>query len=216
MGSIKIKKDTLAVVVPLVLIVVLAIAIGNINRIFPSPAAASKLNEIRHKVNYNASSSMLGTSPNATVTLIEFSDFQCPACQMAVPEVQKVIEYYGDEVNVVFKHFPIKSGSAKAAEAAECARDQGKFWEYHDILFEEYHGRESSLSSYATDLGLNVFEFNSCLRSGEKSAKVEADFAEGYRNGIKGTPTFFVNDIMLQGVHSFEDFRQVIDMELGK
>lgn len=213
----KADKDKIAVIAPIVLIVLLGIAIANIDKIFPTPSAADKVADIMRMVNYSAANSSAGTNPNASVTIIEFSDFQCPACTMAVGEVHKVMDYYGDKVNFVFKHFPVRQSSFKAAEAAECARDQAMFWEYHDILFRNSMQLDTPyLKLYARNIGLDMDEFNSCISDGRKAEKIKSDFKDGQTAGIKGTPTFFVNGIMLTGVHSFEEFRKIIDKELQK
>jgi protein-disulfide isomerase len=183
--------------------------------LFPTPSVTGKLTDIMQKVSINLSDERYGTNPNASVTVIEFSDFQCPACSMAVPEAHKIVMYYGNRINFVFKHFPAHEDSLKAAEAAECARDQGRFWEFHDKLFENSDRlKVNDLQRYARTMLLDTEKFNKCLLSGEKTAKVEADFRDGIKYGIQGTPTFFVNGIMMTGVQPFEEIKQIIDSEL--
>ncbi len=211
---IPVKKDTVALIVPIAIIIILGLVIVNIDKIFPTPSASDKIGEIGESVNFTASET--GTSPNASVTLVEFSDFLCPACAMGAPEVKKVMDYYGDRVNVVFKHYPAHDGADILAQASECARDQEKFWEYHDLLFENPLPNVGYLESVAESLGLDMDEFGLCLSSGEKDAKVRQDFMEGLSSNIRGTPTFFVNDIQMVGAQSFEEFKQVIDKELKK
>ncbi len=215
MVRIKVKKDTLAVLIPIALIIILGAVMANFDSIFHTPSITGKLADIMQRTNVNLSGDGYGTNPNASVTIMEFSDFQCSACTMAVPEVHKVVSYYGDRINYVFKHFPGHQDSLKAAEAAECARDQGKFWEYHDKLFENsYSLKVNDLERYARQMMMDTEKFNLCLQTGMKSAQVRADFREGVKYEIKGTPTFFVNDIQITGVRSFEEMKQIIDSEL--
>ena len=217
MVRIKVKKDTLAILVPVGVIIILGIVMANFDSLFPTPSASGKLDEIARRVNTNSSNTNYGTNPNASVTVLEFSDFECPACTMAVPEVHRLVLYYGDRINFVYKHFPAKQNSMQAAEAAECARNQGRFWEYHDMLFENQHSLGvSELQRYAKIMLINMDEFNKCFLGGQKTSKVEADFMEGIKLGIKGTPTFFINGIQLTGVQPFEEMKQIIDAELEK
>ncbi|MBN2111693.1 thioredoxin domain-containing protein [Candidatus Woesearchaeota archaeon] len=206
----------LAVIIPIALIVLLGIALANIDRIFPSPSATGKIIEIASMVNYTPGN-YSGINPNASVNVIEFSDFQCPACAAAVSEVHKIRENYGDEVNVIFQHFPFHTDSFRAAEAAECARDQGKFWEYHDILFmNQGDMKTADLYSYAQILDIDLLQFQACLSSGIKTAVVNEGLELGKEAGLEGTPTFFINSRMLAGVHSFEEMKKIIDAELEK
>lgn len=154
-------------------------------------------------------------SGNAKVTIVEYSDFQCPYCARVVPTVKKIEETYGEDVEVLFKHFPLAfhSYAKKAAEASECARDQGKFWEYHDKLFENQNKLdEKSLKKYAEELGLDTNGFNKCLDSGSKTAKVETDFEEGKSLGVTGTPSFFINGQKVVGAQPYEKFAEIIDV----
>lgn len=149
------------------------------------------------------------------VKILEFSEFQCPYCARAAPTVDKVKEEYGDDVEIIFKHFPLNFHryAQKAAEASECARDQGKFWEYHDTLFENQQSLDiPSLKNYAKDLGLDTDRFNTCLDDGEKISLVQNDFREGQSLGVRGTPTFFINDQMVVGAQPYEVFEEIIDL----
>ncbi|MFH1834859.1 MAG: thioredoxin domain-containing protein [Methanobacteriota archaeon] len=154
-------------------------------------------------------------SGNAKVTIVEYSDFQCPYCSRVVPTVKKIEETYGEDVEVVFKHFPLAfhSYAKKAAEASECARDQGKFWEYHDKLFENQNKLDKdSLKKYAGELGLDANTFNKCLDSGTKTALVENNFEEGKSLGVTGTPSFFINGQKVVGAQPYEKFAEIIDV----
>ena len=135
---------------------------------------------------------------NAQITIVEFSDFQCPFCARAysgaVAEIRNSAYFKNGDVNLVFKHFPLNSihpQAQKAAEASECANRQGKFWEYHDTLFENQQALDiASLKSYASQLGLDTGKFNKCLDGGEASAKVAKDLAASTAAGGRGTPYF--------------------------
>lgn len=149
------------------------------------------------------------------VRIIEYSDFQCPYCSRVVPTLKQIKEAYGDDVEVVFKNFPLSfhANAQKAAEAAECAKDQGVFWEYHDILFANQNALGvSNLKKYATELGLDSEAFNACLDGGVKSQAVQKDFEEGKTRGVTGTPSFFINEQMIVGAQPYEKFAEVIDV----
>lgn len=163
---------------------------------------------------------------DAEVTILEYSDFQCPFCSRVVPTIEQIKATYGDKVNVIFKHFPLgfHENAPKAAEASECARDQGKFWEYHDVLFDNQNDLGvSSLKRYAKDLGLDTGTFNSCLDSGEKAQVVKDDMAEGKAKGITGTPGFFIQgtdangrpmEEIISGAQPYPAFEEVIELIL--
>jgi protein-disulfide isomerase len=153
----------------------------------------------------------------APVTIVEFSDFQCPFCSRAIGTVDEVLKAYPDKVRLVFRQFPLEfhKQAPKAAEASLCAHDQGKFWEMHDKLFANQKALEvPALKGYAKELGLDAAKFDKCLDSGEKAATVQADMADGQKVGVNGTPAFFINGILLSGAQPFEEFKSVIDAEL--
>ena len=155
---------------------------------------------------------------NAPVTIVEFSDFECPFCSRANVTVDQVMKEYGDKVRLVFRHFPLNfhPNAQKAGEASLCADDQKKFWEYHDVLFQNQKALEvDKLKKYAADLKLDTAAFNKCLDSGEKAAQVKADMEAGQKVGVNGTPAFFVNGVLLSGAVPFEEFKAVIDAELA-
>lgn len=157
---------------------------------------------------------------NAPITIIEFSDFQCPYCQRWHVQVwPKIQAAYGDKVRLVYRDFPLYSihpEAAPAAEAADCAHEQGKFWEFHDLLFSggQKLGRETYLA-YAKRLNLNLDQFTTCLDERRYQAEVEGDYTYAADLGINSTPTFFINGIALIGAQPFEVFQQVIDLELA-
>jgi len=160
---------------------------------------------------------------NAKVTIVEFSDFQCPFCAKAYPTVKQTLETYSGKVRLVYRDFPLSSThplAQKAAEASECAEEQGKFWEYHDKLFEsqaEWAGKGAEqFKKYAQDLGLDAEKFNACLDSDKYREEVLKDLGDGQKLGVTGTPTFFINGKMLVGAQPFEAFKQIIEEELSK
>jgi protein-disulfide isomerase len=156
----------------------------------------------------------------AKVTIIEAGCFGCPFTKEAVPTIKQILSYYEDSIRFVYKDFPMSSshpGAQEAAEASHCAREQGAYWEYSDQLFENQgKTNESNLFEFAKRLGLDTTQFSECLATHKYKAKVDADFAEGFRIGIYGTPTFFINDQIVVGPKSFNEFRQIIDSELAK
>lgn len=159
-------------------------------------------------------------SADAKVTIVEFSEFQCPYCKRGKETVSEILEIYGDQVRLAFKHFPltsIHSEAQKAAEATECAGDQGKFWEMHDWMFDNQQELAvDGLKTAATILGMNSSEFNSCLDSGKYEGKVNNDAEEAKGLGLSGAPAFFINDQLISGAQPIEKFREVIDTELAK
>ena len=163
-------------------------------------------------------SQVLG-SEDAKVTIVEFSDFQCPACGAAHPVVKQVIKEYGDRILFVYRHFPLLAThqyALKAAEAAEAAGEQGKFWEYHDILFVNQDNlRTEDLKSYAKQVGLDMKKFNEALDSGKYKDKVLADLDDGEKFGVTSTPTFFINGKMHRGALNLDQFKSAIDKALG-
>jgi hypothetical protein len=135
-------------------------------------------------------------SPMAPVTIVEFSDFQCPFCAAAYPELERLVRENQGTVKLVFKHFPLSghSRALPAARAAEAAALQGKFWEMHDLLFAQQKQLEDAdLRRYAQQIGLDVERFERDFASPEVAAAVEADRAEGHKLGLEGTPTVYVN-----------------------
>ncbi len=156
---------------------------------------------------------------NAPITIVEFSDFECPFCSRVNPTLAQVQENYGDKVRIVFRQFPlaIHANAQKAAEASLCAHEQGKFWQMHDLMFAAQ--RElgvDQLKAKASQLGLDTESFNQCLDSGEYADEVQADMAEGTAAGVSGTPAMFVNGIPISGAVPYEQVSAVIDDELGR
>jgi protein-disulfide isomerase len=153
----------------------------------------------------------------APIEIIEFSDFQCPFCLRSNPTVTQVLKTYGDRVHFVYRHFPLGNhpNARPAAEASQCAAEQGKFWEYHDALFANPSRLgDADLKQHAVGLGLDAKRFNACVDTHKYKAQVDADMAAGEAAGVNGTPAFFVNGRMLNGAQPFDAFKRVIDEEL--
>ena len=155
----------------------------------------------------------------AKVTIVTFSDFQCPYCSRVNPTLEKVMKDYDGKVKLVFRNFPLDFHpmAEKAAEAGACAADQGKFWEMHDKMF----GNQAKLTvddlkASAKGLGLDAAKFDKCLDSGEKRSLVDADQKAGSEAGVQGTPAFFVNGIFINGAQPYQNFKDAIDRELTK
>jgi protein-disulfide isomerase len=156
---------------------------------------------------------------NAPVTIVEFSDFQCPFCARAVPTLKQIEDTYKGRVRIVWKHLPlaIHKAAIPAALAAEAAGNQGKFWEFHDRLFASQNKLEQEdLKQYATDLGLEMSRFNADLQNSDERKKIDTDAAEARSLGISGTPGFFINGRFVSGAQPFEIFAKIIDEELTK
>lgn len=157
---------------------------------------------------------------DAPITIVEFSDYECPFCQRWHTEVyERLLETYPEEVRLVYRDFPLTSihpNANSAAYAANCAREQDVFWEYHDKLF----GMELGLSTdayqeYASQLGMDIEAFSECLDSDRYQEEVQADFDFAANLGVRSTPTFFINGIAVVGAQPFEVFQQVIEQELA-
>ena len=174
--------------------------------------------------------------PNAPVTIVEYSEFECPFCgafmgtnQMALdylknndpsyvaayPEIKKNYVDTG-KVKIIFKNFVVHDTAFKAAEASECANEQGKFEEYYETLFENYEALEvSDLKGYAKQLGLDTTQFDSCLDTGKYTEEVNNDIEDGTLAGVSGTPAFFINGELVAGAHPYSTFQQIIESMLA-
>jgi protein-disulfide isomerase len=157
---------------------------------------------------------------NAPVTIVEFSDYQCPFCKRAEPTVHEVARRYPEQVRIVYRHFPLDNihpEARPAAEAAACAEDQGKFWDYHALVFQSSPKlAKEQLRELAGQAKLDLTAFDACVADGRTRARVEADVAAGREAGVSGTPAFYVNGIPLSGARSVDEFVKLIERELGK
>lgn len=154
---------------------------------------------------------------SAPVQLVEFADFECPFCIKVHPELQKLKAEFGDRISFVFKDYPLPmhAHAQKAAEAARCAGAQDKFWPYHDRLFSSRQIDVPQLKQVASDLGLDIAKFNTCLDSGQQAAAVQRDAAEAQKIGLSATPSFFLNGHFFTGAMQYEDLRRMVLQELS-
>lgn len=154
---------------------------------------------------------------NAPVVLVEFADYQCPYCQKVNPQIQQLKKEYGDNLTVIFKDFPLPMhhSSEKAAEASRCAGQQGKFWEYHDVLFYSKEIEVDALKEHARVLKLDGDRFDTCLDSGAEAAAVKKDLDEAKSLGLTGTPSFFVNGHFFSGVVDYAALKDIVNQQLN-
>jgi len=201
------KKSNLRLIITLgviavIIVVVVTILWSESSRV--PPLSATRL----------ASDPSLG-SPSAKVTIIEYGDFGCPTCRgwEQAGVLKQIVATYGDQVHFVWRDYPvITAQSPQAAEAGQCAFDQSKFWEYHDLLYAKAPALGiSDLKSYAAQLGLNTAQFNQCFDSEQDKAKIDQSMAEARGYGFIGTPAFIVNGQKVIGPASFAQFKSLID-----
>jgi predicted DsbA family dithiol-disulfide isomerase len=157
-------------------------------------------------------------SDKAPVTIVEFSDFQCPFCKRVEPSLKEVREKYGDNVKLVYMDFPLPmhNHALDAAKAGRCAAEQDKFWPFHDAMFaDQSKEAPADLKAIAKNLGLDTGKFNACFDQAKYENGIRADMAQGKQLGVDGTPAFFINGRMLVGAQPAENFNQMIDEELA-
>lgn len=179
------------------------------------------------KINVSADNDPFMGNEKAKVTIVEFSDFQCPFCRTfwsgALPQIKK--EYIDTgKVKFVYRDYPLSFHPAAqlSAEASECANEQGKYWEMHNKIFGEQAKQGTGTATYgavelknwASQIGLDSSRFNQCLDSGKYKTEVENDFADGSAYGVSGTPTIFINGRAVVGAQPFSSFKVIIDEEL--
>jgi len=158
-------------------------------------------------------------SPQAPVMIVEFSDFQCPFCRKVQSALKNLLETYQGQVSLAYRDFPLRgmhSQAELAAEASRCAVEQGKFWEYHDLLFGNPDKlNRSGVAGMAQSLGLDEKQFDACLSSGKYTKQIEQDLQDGIRAGVEGTPGIFINGILLSGAQPEAAFEKIIRAELA-
>ncbi len=172
-----------------------------------------------YKVDVDPKVDAIKGAADALVTMVVFSEFECPFCNKVEPTLKQLMTDYEGKTRVVFKHSPLPfhKNAVPASLAAMCAQDQGKFWEYHDKLFanQKALGAEQ-LKQYATDLGLDVAAFNACFDSRKHEDRIKADMELAGKVTARGTPNIFINGRKLQGAKPIEEFKEIIDEELKK
>ena len=175
-------------------------------RILLSPPVAS----------INLENAFVKGSKSAPVELVEFADYECPYCQQVNPLLQKLQEEYGDKLSIAYKDFPLPmhKRSQKAAEASRCAGEQGKYWEYHDVLYYSRMLDINDLKKHAQVLKLDEASFAKCLDDGKEAEAVKKDLEEGKKMGLPGTPSFFVNGHYFHGAVDYSTLKEMVDQQL--
>jgi protein-disulfide isomerase len=172
------------------------------------------------RVNVDSKGGFARGPDDAAVTIVEFTDFQCPFCKSVVPTLKDLVTKYGDKVRWVFRDYPIVGLHPDAPlvhEAARCAGEQGKFWLYHDLAFERAPAATpANLKAYAAEVGAEANAFSQCLDSHKHRAAVAADVETGSKLGVTGTPTFFINGQLLVGNQPPAEFQRIVERELGR
>lgn len=216
----KLSTDTKIILgISLVTVLILSIGVFLLSKGSSTTTLSQKVDEA---LLIKADSHRIG-SDSARVKVIEFGDYQCPACGAANPIVNKILIDYKDKIEFVFRNFAFIGNESKwAGEAAECSAEQGKFWEYHNYLYDHQKGENQGtfskdhLKEFAKFLNLDTQKFNSCLDSDKTSATVSRDTADGQAAGVNSTPTFFINGVKNAGVLKESEFKNLIDTELKK
>lgn len=206
-------------------LIVLAVIIAGLFGVFTLTKDKSETPGSSNNTQIQASEHKVGAGKKG-VTIVEYGDFQCPACKSFYPLVKQVKETYGDDITFQFRHFPLTQIHPNAmitSRAAEAAGKQGKFFEMHDILYENQDSwaSESSpsltLEGYATQLGLNLEQFKADMSSAEVNSIINADLKAGQQTGASSTPTFIINGRRLdKNPASLDEFKKLIDEEIAK
>lgn len=180
-------------------------------------AVGNKAEKIDRNVLENGDFPFLG-NPAAPIRIVVFGDFRCPNTKAAWPILQRLVSTYGYKVKLIFRNFPVESthpGANRLAQIGVCAHEQGKYIQTHDYLFTNQTNlpaylSEANLSALAKDIGLNLDKLNKCLAAGATAVKVSRDYADGFKFGVAGTPTFFVNGQKVQGVVPWEAWEELV------
>jgi protein-disulfide isomerase len=158
--------------------------------------------------------------PDAPVTLVEYGDYECPYCGNAMPVVKALQAHLGERLRFVFRNFPlhnVHSHASMAAQAAEAAAAQGKFWQMHELLYKNQERLdEVDLTSYAVKLALELYQFNTDLSSQRFARRVQEDFDGGVRSGVKRTPTFFINGVEYAGEKTFDAMLAALESAIAR
>jgi protein-disulfide isomerase len=164
----------------------------------------------------NLENALVRGSKDAPVQLVEFADYECPYCQQVNPLIQKLQEEYGDKLSFAYKDFPLPMHhrSQNAAEASRCAGEQGKYWEYHDVLYYSRMLDVNDLKKHAQVLKLDEGRFAKCLDEGKEAEAVKKDLEEGKKMGLPGTPSFFVNGHYFHGSVDYSTLKEMVDQQL--
>ncbi|GAB4298999.1 MAG: hypothetical protein Kow0090_14490 [Myxococcota bacterium] len=192
---------------------------ANLPKSAPTPPRPAEVDDPNKVYDVKVGAAPSKGPANAPITIIEFSEFQCPFCKRAAPTIEQILKDYKGQVRIAFKHnpLPFHNNAMNASLAAMAAAEQGKFWEMHDILFENQQALDpSQYESYAQKAGLDVAKWKKAYESQKYKAHIEADQKEAMTVGAQGTPTFFINGRKLVGAQPYENFKRMIDEELAK
>ena len=171
------------------------------------------------RVQVDASDDPALGAPGAPVTIVEFCDFQCPSCAQLSGTLRQVANDFKGDVRVVFRDFPLDShpDADRAAEAASCAAEQGRYWQMHDVLFANRADlSDSALRRYAQQVGADRDRFMTCFNSGRYQNEWRQDRADGHAYGVTATPTFFVNGLAVEGTPTYDELAGLVRQELGR
>lgn len=239
-NAIVIQKTTMILISIIILLsltisVLAGVYLGGQFLIPKAPDGTATTTTIQQRASVSADDDPAIGDKNAPVTVIEFSDFQCPYCRKSYRDVLPQLKdnyVTTNKVRFVYRDFPLTQlhpGALPAAEAGECADEQGKFWEMHDKIFDEQNKKgqgtvafsSDDLKAWASEIGLDTSKFNLCLDSEKYKSEVQKDQADGEKAGVQGTPTFFVGNakdgyVVIAGAYPYSDFKQVVDQELQR
>jgi protein-disulfide isomerase len=198
---------------------------GHLEGLRQREVRAAIVSQAQVKVMLDAPRVTVGTSgpsqgpADAQITMVEFSDFQCPFCARALPTIKELLAKYPTQLRVVYRHLPLESihpRARPAAEAAVCAEEQGQFWAFHDRLFQNQGAlSDAQLREHAKALKLDLAKYDACLGGSSAKARIEADLADANAAGISGTPGFVINGLLVRGLQPTEEFAKMIDRELA-
>lgn len=209
----------------LIVIAIIGVVIAGMVIFTASPRNEPSSNQTASLINLFSEKEWEKGNPSASVTLVEYSDFQCPACGAYSTIVKRLIGEFGDRVKLIYRHFPLRNthkNAQLAAQAAEAAGSQGKFWEMHDLLFENQaqwsvisFAAGTAFEEFAESLNLNIDQFKKDIDSQNIKNKIEKDFQSGIAAGVDHTPTFFINRKQIPNPQSYDEFRNAIIQALG-
>lgn len=219
------KEAKTLITIGIVTLIVLIGGVFLLNRGAPSPSNTGANVPANSPLLVRSNSDKTASdSAQPKVTVVEFADYECSACGEANPIIQQILKNYDGKINFVFRNFPLPQhqNSMIAAEVAEAAGEQGKFWEMHDKLYETQNDWSNSNNplelfiSYAKDMGLDTAKIRNEVSANKFSAKIQQDIADATALGINETPTFFINGQELLGVQVYGDLKKIIDADLAK
>ncbi len=223
--TLQVRRSSVRSILLLILGFAVGLAVGYFNWGLTVPKAVAETQpgapaaaQLGQRENISLGNAPVWGPTTAPITIVEFSDYECPFCQKWVREVWPQIQQaYPNQVRLVYKDFPLDfhPNASPAALAARCANEQNKYWSFHDKLFAGKSLNATYYESIATELGLNLAGWKSCLTSGKYDKEILADYKYGAQLGINGTPTFFINGLRIIGAQPFSEFKKTIDLELA-